>query len=57
MRTISHWPNGLRLGMRLLFMVLFLLSQAGCTAMLLGGAQSGETQRSCEEYPDQKHCD
>jgi hypothetical protein len=42
--------------MRRLLIILIMLSQAGCTAMLLGGSQSGETQKDCKEYPDQEHC-
>ena len=41
-------------------MLMFVLSQAGCTALLLGGAESGEypeqTKKDCEKNPDQEHC-
>jgi hypothetical protein len=43
--------------MRSLVIVLFMLSQAGCTAMLLGGGQADQTQKNCDEYPDQAHCE
>ena len=43
--------------MRRLMIVLFMLSQLGCTAMLLGGGQSDQAQKDCDEYPDQAHCE
>jgi len=42
--------------MRRLIVILFILSQAGCTAMLLGGGESSEGQKPCDKYPDQAHC-
>ena len=43
--------------MRRLLVILFMLSQAGCTAMLLGGGQADQSQKDCNEYPDQSHCE
>ena len=52
--------------MRFLLTLLFLLSQAGCSALLIGGGQSGnypasedsgQTQKDCDKYPDQEHCE
>jgi hypothetical protein len=42
--------------MRRLLLILLILSQAGCTAMLLGGAQSDQQEKDCKAYPDQAHC-
>jgi hypothetical protein len=43
--------------MRRLVLILLLLSQAGCTAMLIGGGEAGEAKKDCNEYPDQAHCE
>jgi CO dehydrogenase/acetyl-CoA synthase alpha subunit len=43
--------------MRRLFVIIFVLALTGCTAMLIGGAESDQGQKSCEEYPDQSHCE
>jgi len=51
--------------MRLLLTVLLLLSQAGCTAFLIGGgqsggypaeAESGQVAKDCDEDPQQDQC-
>ena len=43
--------------MRRLIVILFMLALTACTAMLIGGAESDQGQKSCEEYPDQAHCE
>jgi multisubunit Na+/H+ antiporter MnhG subunit len=58
MRTIGvsgETKSGNR--MRRLIVILSMLVLAGCTAMLIGGAESDQGQKSCDEYPDQAHCE
>ncbi len=52
--------------MRLLLTVLFIMSQAGCTALLVGGGQSGQypvgdesgqTNGGCDEESEKEECD
>jgi len=43
--------------MRCLLAIFFMLALTGWTAMLIGGAESDQGQKSCEEYPDQSHCE
>ncbi len=43
--------------MRLLLTVLFILSQAGCTALLVGGGQSGQYPTSEDSGQANKDCD
>jgi hypothetical protein len=42
--------------MRRLILILLMSSLAGCTAMLLGGAQTDQAEKDCKTYPDQEHC-
>jgi len=52
--------------MRLLLTVLIILSQTGCTSLLIGGGQSGtypakgesgQVAKDCDEDPDQDQCE
>jgi len=51
--------------MRLLLTIFLILSQAGCTALLVGGGQSGQyptneesaqANKDCEEEADTEEC-
>ncbi len=51
--------------MRLLLTVLMILSQTGCTSLLIGGGQSGQypaktesgqVAKDCDEDPEQDQC-
>ena len=51
--------------MRLLLTILFIMSQAGCTALLVGGGQpgryptteeSGQANKDCDEQADTEEC-
>ena len=57
--------NRIRQAMRLLLTVLMILSQTGCTALLIGGGQSGQypaktesgqVAKDCDEDPEQDQC-
>ncbi len=57
MRTMSASELIVGQRMRRLIIVFLMLSLMGCTAMLLGGGQSDQSQQDCDDYPDQAHCE